>query len=254
MIGDFSRGFGYAFAGLKSLRRPGIGRYVALPLLVNLVMFAAGGWWLALSLGDLIAWVQGYLPQWLDWLAWLLWPLAVAGFLAVAWFGFTLLANLVGSPFNGLLAEKVARLEGKTPGPGRPLWQEVARAPVAEVRKLGYFAVLALPALVLFIVPVVNVAAPAVWLAVSAWMLAVEYADYPMGNEGMEATRQRDVLRRRRGLALGFGAGVLVMTLVPILNFLSMPAGVVGATLLWTREIADDSTAGASASGKMPAP
>lgn len=250
MIGDFSRGFGYAFEGLRRLKSPGLRRYVALPLAVNLLMFAAGGWWIAASLGDLVAWVQGYLPQWLDWLAWLLWPVAVAGFLAVAWFGFTLLANLVGSPFNGLLAEKVAAIEGRDPGPGRPLWQEVVAAPVAEVRKLSYFAVIALPALVLFLVPGINVAAPAVWLVVSAWMLALEYGDYPMANAGVDFTAQRARMRARRGLALGFGAGILVMTLVPVLNFLSMPAGVVGATLLWSRELAAERPASPGAGGR----
>lgn len=241
MIGDFARGFGYAFEGLRLLGRPGLRRYVALPLLVNLAMFAAGGWWIAVSLGDLVDWVQGYLPEWLDWLAWLLWPVAVAGFLAVAWFGFTLLANLIGSPFNSLLSEKVAGLSGKPPGPGRPLWQEVVVAPVAEVRKLAHFAVLAVPALLLFLVPLVNVAAPAVWLAVSAWMLALEYGDYPMANAGIDFPAQRARLRARRGLAMGFGGGVLVMTLVPVLNFFSMPAGVVGATLLWSRELSNGS-------------
>ena len=237
MIGDFGKGFGYALDGLRSLGRPGLRRYVALPLAVNLAMFAVGGWWIAVSLGDLVDWVQRYLPEWLDWLAWLLWPVAVAGFLAVAWFGFTLLANLVGSPFNGVLAEKVATMAGRAPGPGRPLWQEIVVAPVAEVRKLAHFAMIAVPALLLFLVPVVNVAAPAVWLAASAWMLALEYGDYPMSNAGIDFAAQRARLKARRGLALGFGTGVLVMTLVPVLNFLSMPAGVVGATLMWSKEL-----------------
>lgn len=239
MIRDFARGFGYAFEGLKFLPRPGIRRYVAVPLAMNLAIFSAGGWWIAASLQDLVDWVQRFLPQWLDWLAWLLWPVAVAGFLAVAWFGFTLIANLVGSPFNGMLAHKVAGMTGRNPGPGRPLWREIFVAPVNELRKLVHFAWLAIPALLLFLVPVVNVIAPAVWLAVSAWMLAMEYGDYPMGNEGIDFPGQRGRLKLRRGLALGFGAGVLVMTLVPVLNFLSMPAGVVGATLLWCRELAD---------------
>ena len=70
MIGDFGRGFGYALDGLRSLGQPGLRRYVAMPLLVNLAMFAVGGWWIAVSLGDLVDWVQRYLPEWLDWL----WP------------------------------------------------------------------------------------------------------------------------------------------------------------------------------------
>ena len=89
MIGDFGKGFGYALDGLRSLGRPGLRRYVALPLAVNLAMFAVGGWWIAVSLGDLVDWVQRYLPEWLDWLAWLLLIATVvsgiSGDEAIAW-------------------------------------------------------------------------------------------------------------------------------------------------------------------------
>ena len=36
-----------------------------------------------------------------------------------------------------------------------------------------------------------------------------------------------------RGLSLGFGAAVTAAMMVPVLNFLVMPAAVAGATLLW---------------------
>ena len=63
--------------------------------------------------------------------------------------------------------------------------------------------------------------------------MAVEYCDYPMSNAGLKLDSQRRLLRRRRGLALGFGAGVMTMTVVPGLNLVAMPAAVIGATLLW---------------------
>lgn len=238
MIADLVRGFGYALEGLRWLRRPGLRRYVAAPLAANALLFAAAGWWLFASIDEIAGRVQSLLPEWLDWLAWLLWPLAAMGFMAVGWFGFALLANLVGSPFNGLLAERVAMLAGRAPAPSGPLWREVVAAPVAELRKMAHFVLLAVPALLLFLVPGANLLAPLVWLVVSAWMLALEYGDYPMGNEGLPFADQRVRMRSRRALAIGFGGGVLLMTLVPVLNFLSMPAAVVGATLMWCRELA----------------
>ena len=241
MIADLARGFGYALEGLRWLRRPGIRRFVALPLAANVLLFAGAGWWLFASLDGLAGWVESLLPAWLAWLSWVLWPLAAAAFLAVAWFGFALLANLVGSPFNGLLAERVAVLAGRAPATSLPLWREAVAAPLGELRKLGHFILLAVPALLLFLVPGANVLAPLVWLAVSAWMLALEYGDYPMGNEGLRFVEQRVRMRSRRALALGFGAGMLLLTVVPVLNFLSMPAGVVGATLMWCRELATGS-------------
>ena len=85
----------------------------------------------------------------------------------------------------------------------------------------------------LSILPVVNVVSPLVWAAYGAWVLAVEYADYPMANAGMRPRAQRALLRDQRRLALGFGSGVLLLTVVPGLNLIAMPTAVIGATLLW---------------------
>ena len=67
-------------------------------------------------------------------------------------------------------------------------------------------------------------------------LLALEYADYPLGNRGLSFRDQRQLLRQHWPLTLGFGGMVLVLTLIPLLNFLAMPAAVIGATLMWTQE------------------
>jgi CysZ protein len=70
-------------------------------------------------------------------------------------------------------------------------------------------------------------------------MLALEYADYPLGNRGLNLRAQRRLLRRRWPLALGFGGMTLLFTLIPGLNLLVMPAAVIGATLMWNKELPD---------------
>ena len=40
-------------------------------------------------------------------------------------------------------------------------------------------------------------------------------------------------------MALGFGAACTLVTLVPLLNFVAMPAGVIGATLMYLEQFAD---------------
>lgn len=256
MMGPFLQGAGYVLKGLGLLTHPRLRSFVLIPLLINMLLFGGAIWWGSgefVALLDWLAaktqgWLQGW-PAWLEWLAtalgwlvtgltWLLWPLFVLTALIVTFYTFTLVANLIASPFNSILAERVEDLvqPGRTRPAGRPLWQEVAYAPFAELRKLGYFLVRALPLLVLFLIPVLNLAAPFLWMAFGAWMLALQYADYPMGNHGLVFRDQRAVLSRRRRLTLGFGAGVLAMTLVPVLNFLAMPTAVIGATLLWVEQ------------------
>jgi len=61
----------------------------------------------------------------------------------------------------------------------------------------------------------------------------LEYADYPMANNGMTFKDQHAVMKQTRFAALGFGGGVTLLMLVPLLNFAAMPAAVAGATAMW---------------------
>jgi CysZ protein len=237
--GAFS-GLGYVLQGLRLIRQPELRAYVLIPLLVNTTLFAAGIWYLGGQFERLLAWVTGSLPDWLDWLAWLLWPLFVGVVVLVVFYSFTLVANLIASPFNSLLAEKVElHLTGRSP-PDSGGWGHMIRTLPAvlfnELRKTGYFLIRALPLLLLFLIPVIDLAAPFLWVLFSAWMLSLEYFDYPAGNHRLSFERQRDILRQRRMLGLGFGGGVLLLTMIPLVNFIAMPAAVAAATALWVKE------------------
>jgi len=96
-----------------------------------------------------------------------------------------------------------------------------------------------LPFLLLFLIPVINIIAPFVWLIFSAWMLTIEYADYPMGNHGLRSDEQKYRLSEKRLLSLGFGGAVTVATMIPVFNFLVMPAAVAGATAMWVKQFKD---------------
>jgi CysZ protein len=62
--------------------------------------------------------------------------------------------------------------------------------------------------------------------------------DYPMGNHGFTFKEQREIAKQKRGICLGFGMVIVVMTMIPILNFLAMPAATAGATNIWVNEFA----------------
>jgi CysZ protein len=85
-----------------------------------------------------------------------------------------------------------------------------------------------------FVVPVIG---PLLWFLFSAWMLTLEYADFPMGNHGLKFRQMRSTLRRRGLLSFGFGATTAALTAIPVVNFIVMPAAVAGATLMWVREL-----------------
>ena len=227
----------YFLRGIRLIFAPGIRTYVVVPLAVNILLFSALIYFGTGQFGALLDWL---LPGWLDWLAFLLLPLFVIIALAIVFFTFSLIGNLVAAPFNGLLAEAVeCHLTGTTIPAGS--WKKMAvdagRTIVSELRKLAYVVLWGIPALLLFVIPFVNIAAPFIWLLFGAWMLAISYADYPMGNHGLAFPEQRRRLGERRYLALGFGGAVMCALAIPVVNFLVIPAAVAGATILWVERL-----------------
>lgn len=101
---------------------------------------------------------------------------------------------------------------------------------------MAYFGLRAVPLLILMLIPVINVAVSILWVLFSAWMMTVQYIDYPMANHQLFFKEQRARLRKRPLLAWSFGGLVMLCTLVPVVNFFVMPAAVAGSTLLWVRE------------------
>ncbi len=235
---DLFAGPRYMVEGFGLLTKPGLRRFVVVPVLVNVLIFGglitlAYGW-VDNTSGYLIA----KLPDWLQWLSYIVVPVFVLTSLVVIFYGFSIVANIIAAPFNGLLAEAVeAHLTGKQPEGN---WKQVARDIVpsilSELRKLLYFALRAIPLLLLLLIPVINVGASVLWMLFSAWMMTVQYVDYPMANHHLFFKDQRARLRKRPLLAWSFGGLVMVCTLIPVLNFVVMPAAVAGSTALWVRE------------------
>ncbi|MES9859820.1 MAG: sulfate transporter CysZ [Candidatus Thiodiazotropha sp. LLP2] len=234
-------GASYLLRGVGLLSKPGIRPFVMIPLLINVLVFSLLIW---LGIDQFDQLMNRFLPDdesWLAWLRWLLWPLFAIAILLMVFYTFTVIANLIAAPFNGLLAEKVelylgGELPTQTSG-AKQLMKDVLPSLLSELRKLFYFLLRAIPLLILFIIPVVNVAAPFLWLLFSAWFLALEYGDYPMANHNLTFKQQHQRLKKARMTSLAFGGGLTAMMMVPLLNFVAMPAAVAGATLFWREQL-----------------
>jgi CysZ protein len=233
-------GFSYVGHGLSLITKPGIKRFVVIPLLINIAVFSTLSWY-GYQQFDLF--MERLLPaeSWLSFLRWLLWPLFAVATILVAFSTFTIIANLIASPFNSLLAERVELyLTGKT-FDQETNWLDLVKSIIptifTELRKILYYLSRAIPLLILFIIPVVNVAAPFLWFLFSAWFLTLTYIDFPMGNHQIGFQTQKQDMGKRRVLSLSFGTGLTLMTMIPILNFIAMPTGVAGATKIWVDEL-----------------
>ena len=211
---------------------------MVIPLALNILIFALLAYLAGLYFEQFM---DRWLPthEWLEFLRWLLWFLFAIVYALAVFYGFTLIANLIAAPFNGVLAARIEeKLTGRRPADADDsLLRAIGPAISGEIGKILYFLSRALPLMILFLIPGLNVLVGIAWVLFGFWFLAVEYADYPMGNHALRPRNQRERLRRKRLKSLGFGAGVALMMLIPGLQFAAMPAAVAGATRLWIDDL-----------------
>ena len=247
-------GFGYFLQGFTLLNKPGVKRHVLIPLLINIALFGLGIYFLYTEYAALVDYLTPDTPDWLpdfltpliDWFVRLLWLLFAAVALILIFFTFTMLANIIGAPFNSYLSAAVERhLTGKDPVQLEGnLVKQVMESIGGELRKLGYLVMWAIILLIISFIPLLNVLSPFLWMLFGAWMLAIEYADYPLGNRGLTFPAIRATLREKRWLALSFGGAATLATMMPVLNFLVMPVAVAGATAMSIDRFPDNNNVG----------
>lgn len=233
-------GFGYFFYGLELAVKPDIRQFVLLPLLANVLLVGGALFYLFSNLDIWIDQLMGQLPGFLSWLSYILWPLLVLTILATFSYFFSTLANFVAAPFNGLLAEKVEEhLTGKTVNDDGMLAvvKDTPRILAREWKKLLYVLPKAIGLFILLLIPALGqTLGPILWFGFTAWMLAVQYCDYPFDNHKVPFNEMRNSLKQKQGKAYSFGALVAIFTTIPLLNLIVMPVAVCGATAIWVAE------------------
>ena len=243
MISDVTIGIQALARGTRLLNQPGVRIYVIIPLCINLLLFGTLIWYGYSQFVPLVEWMMSFVPGFLDFLEWFVWLFFGSLAAITVFFCFTPVANIVAAPFNALMSEKIEiHLTGKAPSSNVSFAQMALDAIGSQLRKLVYILLWALGLFLISLIPVINLIAPVLWVVFGSWLLSLEYFDYPMGNHDLVFAEEKRQLRERRGIALGFGGGVMVLTSIPIVNFITMPVAVAGATLLWVEQFQPEIT------------
>jgi CysZ protein len=239
--GNIAHGASYLTRGARMLSHPSLRLFVIIPLLVNILIFGSligvGFSYLSAMMDSLLLGI----PDWLDFIKWILWPLIGITVSLVTGYLFTAVALIIASPFNALLAEKAEELitgrevEGLE-GLGAALLA-VPKSILRELFKFLYYVPMAAFVLVVSFIPGIKTEAPSLWLLLGAWMMSIQFVDYPMDNHQLSFADVKEAVRSRRLSSMGFGGLVALCTGIPIVNFFVVPAAVVGATLLWCEEL-----------------
>ena len=228
----------FLMKGIELAFSPGIRLFVIFPLVINIISFSIGFYFLFSRFDIAIQALSGWLPSWLDWLTYLLWPLMVIITIIGAAYLFGTIANFISAPFNGLLAEKVEeRLTGQLNTSSPPFIQIVSNTIRREWQKLKYWLPRAIFCLCCFFIPVAGpIIAPWIWIIFSSWMMAIQYADYPYDNHQIKFHDMQKSLTKKRWLNFSFGGLIMMINSIPLLNLIIIPVAVCAATAMWVEQ------------------
>lgn len=219
--------------------RPGLRRYVILPIMINIILFTSAFVLLYEQLDD---WLHNLLPYQLTWLTWLIMPLLFLALSLGVFYSFGLIANLIGSPFSSQLAQTIELQLGGHPPSANANLKGTLRSTfiglMTQLSALLYQLIRLVPLMLLFWVPGINLIATLVLIGFSTWMLALAYMATPMGNHDMAFREVRDICGQHKALVFGLGTGLLLLTWIPGLNLLVLSAGTAAATTLWVDRLA----------------
>lgn len=227
------------------LRSPRLLLVGALPALLTTLLLLGGMILLVYRIDDLAALVTPFADDWAEGLrAAVRVAAGVALFAAALVTGllsFTALTIAVGGPFYEHIAEKVDdELGGGPDGPDLSWWRLLGMGLRDGVLLVLRSLLFTIPLLVAGFVPVVGQTVVPVLLAlVTAWFLALELVSVPFYRHGMDLRQRRELLARRRALAVGLGLPVSLLSLIPFAALVVMPVGFVGGVLV-AREVLRD--------------
>ena len=226
----FTAGFAVFLQGFSfTARRPGLLKYVVIPLFICFVLFALMVWGGIALAPHVLGFLGGDwgLFEWLhDLLYWILYALLVLLLVVLAFLLTLILSTVINSPFYDLLSEKVEELHL-----GRRLeepWDmgffaRYILLPVKESLKLALYQVGV--SLLLFAVSLLSGGLGTVLFSVAGpYMAALSLFDFVMARKFYTLREKRAFLHKNLAFAMGFG---LPASFLPFLT----PFAVVGATL-----------------------
>jgi len=222
-------------------KHPGLLLLGLVPAAIAFAVMLAAFVVLLVFLGDLGEWVAGWFAD--GWSAdartaaeIVVQAAIVIGALWLFVVTYTALTLIIGDPFYEKISERIEHRLGGGDYPELPWHRTLPRNAADSIRVVGTQVVLAIPVLLLGLVPFVGqVLAPVLGLVIGGWLLSVDLTGIPFNRRGTFLKERRRVLRRHRALALGFGIPVAALSLIPFANVVVIPAAIAGGTLLTRR-------------------
>lgn len=156
---------------------------------------------------------------------------------------FGIIGAAIAGPFSGPLSEAVERRERARlrmplmPASSRSLMSDVTRGLAYAIGRLLLFLLIYPFIFALQLIPGAGqILFTVLAFLYSSFVLSVDFSD-PVLDRYLDTFREKiRWVWQRKGLYLGFGAGCVLLLLVPIVNLVMIPVCVVAGTVVWVGE------------------
>ncbi|MCC0176246.1 EI24 domain-containing protein [Waterburya agarophytonicola K14] len=254
VLGGFGTldGATYPFKALMVfIRNPRLIKYIAIPILLNIVVAIAlysgllyFGWQIVDQVqGDLILWLNQLindLPQWLGFLTY-----TVSGLIVVVRFllivilfiatGFVLtqFGVLLGAPWYGQLSEQLEKLRtGKVELIELNIVSDLTRAILYELKKLVLIASIGIPLLAINFFPGVGTLVSSIGsLALTTTIVCMDFLDSCLERRRLKFRQKLGIVLKSLPASASLGLVCLGLISIPLVNLVTIPLCVASGTL-----------------------
>lgn len=222
----------------RSMSRHGLWKYAIIPGLLSILVAGFVLAWGLSTVDDIATWTMGIYPfEWgsevvtgiLEWFSGAL-------MIIIGLFAFRYIVMIVASPFMGTLSEKVEAIMTGRPAekvpPGQMMKDIVRGIRIALRNIIREILITILLTVAGFVIPVIgSVVSTALIFVVQAYFAGFGNIDYTLERKKYRIKDSVAFVNTNRGMAIGNGAGWLVLMLIPVLGwFLAPVLGTVAAT------------------------
>ncbi len=254
ILGGFGTldGATYPFKALITfIKNPGLIKYIAIPIMVNIIVAIAlysgllyFGWQIVDEVqGDLTVWLNQLiidLPQWLGFITYivsgliiLIRFLLIVVLLIATGFLLTQFGVLLGAPWYGQLSEQLEKLRtGKVELIELNIISDLSRAILYELKKLVLIALVGIPLLIINLFPGVGTLVSTIGsLTLTTTIVCLDFLDSCLERRRLRFRQKLSIVFKSLPASGSFGLVCLGLISIPLLNLITIPLCVASGTL-----------------------
>lgn len=162
--------------------------------------------------------------------------MSIALYFIVSW-TFVLIVSLVSSPFNDIISERVEKVINNEELPSlsnsfKDMLQDISKIIINEIKKISFILLVSLVVVLLNFIPLLT----PISFILSAYLLAANFIDYSWARHNFTLKQCLGDIKKSFVVYAIAGSIFTFLMMIPVLNIIFLPYGVVYFTLVFVKK------------------